>query len=75
MASGNGSDFIIDMGFLMPGEGHYPGVSAFRRGPNGAIARTGSTFFGPGDDFCAARPLFDLLADGDNGREPKYHYK
>lgn len=67
------TDFTRDMGFLIEG-GHWPGVSAFHRAEDGSITRTGWSFFGPGDDFCAAWPLFDLLADGANGWEPKYRY-
>jgi hypothetical protein len=42
----------------------WPGVSALRKTEGGAIERTGRTRFGPGDDFCALWPLFDLLEGG-----------
>ena len=74
MVSEEGSEFSSDMGFFMNGKDYWPGVSAFRRAADGTITRTGSTFFGPGDDFCAVWPLFDLLAEGDNGWEPNYRY-
>lgn len=52
----------------------WPGISAFRM-EGGRIVRTGYTYFGPGDDFCAVWPALDLLKDGIGGWEPKYAYK
>ena len=74
MANDASVEFTRDMGFLLNDSDYWPGVSAFRRGEDGSITRTGSAFFGPGDDFCAVWPLFDLLADGHSGWEPKYRY-
>lgn len=51
-----------------------PGVSALRRNADGTIVRTGTRQFGPGDDFCAIFPMFDLLQDGVGDWQPKYHY-
>lgn len=68
--SATGSTFAADMGFE-PEAGHlWPGVSAFRRREDGSVVRTGSSVFGPGDDFCAVWPLFDLFENGANGWEP-----
>lgn len=66
--------FASDMGFWKEGEGYWPGVSAFVKVPDGTIRRTGKSFFGPGDDFCAVWPLFDLLEGGAGDWEPKYDY-
>lgn len=74
MVSSEGDTFTGDMGFWNESDGYWPGVSAFTKTPDGKIYRTGKSFFGPGDDFCAAWPLFDLLADGVNDWEPKYEY-
>ena len=74
MVAVDSSEFSSDMGFLVNGTDHWPGVSAFRRAADETITRTGPTFFGPGDDYCAAWPLFDLLAEGDNNWEPNYRY-
>jgi hypothetical protein len=39
-------------------------VSALRRAVDGSLVPTGRAEFGPGDDFCAVWPLFDLLEGG-----------
>ncbi len=69
-----GTDFARRLGFEGDTESTYgayqPGVSAFARTPAG-IVRTGTRRFGPGDDFCALWPMFDLLRDGENGWRPK----
>lgn len=66
----SGTSFAADLGFEPnPGE-FWPGVSAFRRREDGGVERVSCSFFGPGDDFCAVWPFFDLLADGANGWEP-----
>lgn len=72
--SAHNSTFIRDMGFEPEPGKHWPGVSAFRKLPDGRIQRTGKAPFGPGDDFCAAWPFFDLLDRGSAGWEPKYSY-
>ena len=77
-----GTTFAKDLGFVAvhqkgPNagrEGFMPGVSALRRSPDGTIARTGARPFGPGDDFCAIFPMFDLLQGGVGDWQPKYHY-
>jgi hypothetical protein len=38
---------------------------------DGRIVRTGRAAFGPGDDYCAVWPLFDLLEGGVGKWEPK----
>ncbi|MCA9281731.1 MAG: DUF899 family protein [Phycisphaeraceae bacterium] len=70
----HGSDFASDAGFE-PEPGKYlPGVSCFRKRADGAIERTGMSFFGPGDDFCSLWHLLDLLDNGPDGWQPKYKY-
>ena len=74
-ASIEGSTLAHDLGFYMnKGEepGYWPGVSALKKTADG-IVRTGRSFFGPGDDFCAIWPLMDLLPEKDWA--PKYSYK
>lgn len=74
VASMHGTDFARILG-VETSPGHtYPGVSALTRDPSGSILRTGHANFGPGDDFCAAWPLFELLRDGAGGWEPKLAY-
>lgn len=70
MVSVKGNRFAHDMGYVSD-HGYMPGVSAFHKNDAGEITRTGSSFFGPGDDFCAVWPLFELLEGGANGWEPK----
>lgn len=74
MVSVKESAFARDMGF-MKGEGEYwPGYSTFHREADGRIVRVGKDFFGPGDDYCALWPMFDLLSDGPNGWQPRVKY-
>jgi predicted dithiol-disulfide oxidoreductase (DUF899 family) len=73
MLSGQGSDFTADMGFLPDGD-YWPGVSAFHKDADGKIYRTGKSFLGPGDDYCAVWHLFDLFAKGADGWEPQFKY-
>jgi predicted dithiol-disulfide oxidoreductase (DUF899 family) len=62
--------FTSTMGFYSDADGYWPGVSAFRKHPDGSIERVSHTNYGPGDDFCLVWPMFDLLADGPDGWEP-----
>ena len=73
LASGAGSDFAKDMGFMPKPDEPWPGVSTFRR-VRGKIFRVASAPFGPFDAFCATWPLFALLADGVDGWQPKFRY-
>jgi len=74
VVSGAGSEFAQTMGFTSETGKPWPGISAFRRLADGSIVRTGSAPFGPGDDFCSAWPLFDLLEGGVGDWAPKYSY-
>lgn len=65
VVSGHGSGFAAAMGYRGENGKPWPGVSAFRRRPDGTIARTGHAPFGPGDDFCPVWPMLDLLPERD----------
>jgi predicted dithiol-disulfide oxidoreductase (DUF899 family) len=69
-----GTPMAKDLGYEPRPGNHMPGVSALRLNQDRAIERTGSDFFGPGDDYCSAWRLFDLLEDGANEWSPKYSY-
>lgn len=72
--SAHSSSFTHDLGFEPEPGKCWPGASGFHRQADGTIVRVAATTFGPGDDFCSAWPLFELLAEGANGWEPKYAY-
>lgn len=74
MVSAQGSTFIKDMGYMDPDGDPGPGVSLFHRSPEGHLTRTGHDRFGPGDDYCALYPLFDMLKGGVADWEPQYRY-
>ncbi|MFN0303150.1 MAG: DUF899 family protein [Burkholderiales bacterium] len=72
MVSHQGSTFAIDMGYK--GDASWtPGVSVFKR-RNGTILRVSDAPFAPGDDFCAAWHLFDLIPEGPADWSPKFRY-
>jgi predicted dithiol-disulfide oxidoreductase (DUF899 family) len=73
MVSGHGSTFIEDMGFRSE-KSWMPGVSTFRRTPEGRIERVARASFGPYDPFCGVWHLIALLADGEKGWQPQYEY-
>jgi predicted dithiol-disulfide oxidoreductase (DUF899 family) len=59
------------LGFATEAGFSLPGVSALRRAADGALVRTGRAEFGPGDDFCAVWPPFDLLEGGAGDWAPR----
>jgi predicted dithiol-disulfide oxidoreductase (DUF899 family) len=71
------TSFADDMGYYAHDgneSGWQPGVSVFRK--DGArIVRVSDANLGPGDDFCTAWHLFDLLPEGADGWAPKYKYE
>lgn len=75
IVSSSGDTFTQEMGFWKEEDGYWPGVSAFAKLDDGSMVRTGRAFFGPGDDFCAVWPLFELLSGGVGKWEPKYSYR
>lgn len=64
-------EFSTAMGMWNEKDGFWPGFSAFHRGSDGALVRTGNPEFGPFDDYCAVWPMFARLKDGINGWEPR----
>jgi len=72
MVSNQGSSFAEDMGYKGE-EGFMPGVSVFRKQAD-KLVRVSDTSFGPGDDFCSAWHLFDMIPEGPNGWQPQYKY-
>lgn len=74
MVSHNGTSFAADMGYRGENGGFQPGLSAFRLADDGSIIRISTTPMGPGDLYNPAWHMFDLLADGANGWQPKYSY-
>ncbi len=72
--SGADSNFTKVMGYLDEKGSRLPGVSTFKKEADGGIIRVAHTWFGPGDDFCATWPIFDMLDNGDCGWSPKLHY-
>lgn len=71
--SAAGTSFLKAMR-MQSDEGPWPGISALHMEASGRIIRTGYTYFGPGDDFCALWPALDLLPGGVAGWTPKYSY-
>lgn len=61
------------LGFKSP-QGYMPGMSTLKKSADASITRTGMSFFGPGDDFCAIWHMFELLPNGVNNWEPKFSY-
>jgi predicted dithiol-disulfide oxidoreductase (DUF899 family) len=74
MVSHQGTSFAQDMGYRKADGGWQPGVSVFRR-IDGQIFRVSDAGFEPGDDFCTAWHLFDMLAEGSAGWMPKRQYQ
>lgn len=75
MVSAHSSQFFTDMGFTDGAGDPMPGTSTFQRQADGAILRIQRAEFGPGDQFCAAWHLFDLLADGTADWQPQLKYR
>jgi predicted dithiol-disulfide oxidoreductase (DUF899 family) len=66
--------FTRAMGYRTDDGVVVPGVSAFRKQMDGRVLRTGTAEFGPGDEFCAVWPLFDLLEGGVEAWQPRFEY-
>jgi len=72
--SHEGTSFAKDLGYN-PGPGDFrPGVSALHRTSSGAIVRTATRPFGPGDDFCVVWPMLTLLNSASQDWAPRFHY-
>ncbi|MFH2037688.1 MAG: DUF899 family protein [Candidatus Zixiibacteriota bacterium] len=72
--SNDGGDFTRDMGYEDKKGNPHPGFSTFHRDEDGKIWRVATAPFGPGDQFCAIWPMFEMLHDGVNGWQPKLEY-
>ena len=73
MVSSEGSPFRGDMGFFHEKDGYCPGVSVFKKKGN-KIFRVSESIFGPGDNYCVAWDLFDLLPGGAGNWGPEFNY-
>lgn len=78
MVSHQDTSFADDMGYRddsveNAGKPWQPGVSVFKKASD-QIVRVSDTYLGPGDAFCVAWHLFDLLPEGSAGWEPQYRY-
>ncbi len=71
MASDPSRAVALALGFATEDGRSLPGVSALRRAADGSLVRTGRAEFGPGDDYCAVWPLFDLLEGGAGDWAPR----
>lgn len=70
----DGRGFSQSLGFGQGDEVH-PGISTFRRERTDSgdiIWRTGHAPFGPGDDFCAVWPTWELLGWADDEWKPPH---
>ena len=74
MVSCASNSFFDEMGFLAEGEKPAPGISTFYKDYAETITRVGTANVGPGDDFCSAWHIFDLLQDGPKQWGPKIEY-
>ena len=76
--SAAGSSFTADMGFESAEggamSGYQPGVSVFHKKEDGSMTRVAKDHFGPGDPYCGAWHLFNLLPDGWDGWNPQFDY-
>jgi predicted dithiol-disulfide oxidoreductase (DUF899 family) len=75
MVSALGTPFFTDMGFTDGAGAPMPGTSSFQRQTDGSILRIQRAEFGPGDQFCAAWHLFDLLVGGAADWRPRLKYR
>lgn len=64
--------FRRQLGFAMDSGRPNPGAFGLHRMEDGSVVEIARAEFGPGDDFCAAGPLLELLKDGANEWEPSY---
>jgi len=72
--SNDGGPFSRDMGYEDESGSPQPGISTFHRDKNGTVHRISHTSFGPGDDFCAAWHILNMLQEGPAGWAPKFKY-
>jgi predicted dithiol-disulfide oxidoreductase (DUF899 family) len=72
MVSASESRIFHELGYQADSDQHFgsPGLIVFRKEPDGAITKVCDTMFGPGDFYCPAWDLLELLPDGQDGWEP-----
>lgn len=76
MVSDQARTFTADSGFVANHDGRemvMPGFSTFTRDGD-RLERVASSFFGPGDTYCAIWHMFALLGDGVNEWQPRLDY-
>jgi predicted dithiol-disulfide oxidoreductase (DUF899 family) len=61
MLSSKGTSLFRDMGFEMPDESPWPGMSTLYKDEAGQVRRHSLASFGPGDKFCPVFAFTDLL--------------
>lgn len=73
MVSSAGGSFKKDLGFESEDGSVMPGVTVFRR-EGDTIRHVATDYFGPGDVYCGAWHLFDLLEGGPGDWQPRLEY-
>ena len=73
VVSTNESSLTADFGMYTEKEGYWPGFTTLKKNADGTITRHAQVHFGPGDDYCAIWPMFDLLPGGVGDWEPNYN--
>ena len=71
--STNESTLTADFGMYTDKDGYWPGFTTLKKNADGTITRHAQAYFGPGDDYCAIWPMFDLLPGGVGDWEPNYN--
>ena len=72
LASHGGGDYIREQS-VVPGEANMPGVVAYAL-RDGAVVRTNSAVFGPGDQFCSLWNFLALHGLDESGFTPQFSY-
>lgn len=73
VVSTNESTLTADFGMYTEKDGYWPGFTTLKKHADGTITRHAQASFGPGDDYCAIWPMFDLLPSGVGEWEPNYN--
>lgn len=71
IVSDSSGEFTKAMNMYMEEEGNMPGISGFSKEHDGTLRRVAYAYFGPGDDFCALWPMFELLEEGPGEFKPE----
>ena len=73
VVSTDGTTLTADFGMYTDADGYWPGFTTLKKHSDGTITRHAQSYFGPGDDYCAIWPMFDLLPGGVGDWEPNYN--